>query len=124
MGGALGAIAERTRLEVRFKDGFQNELEGSLDYTVTDRWNREDPNLGPALLRNGLLPQPHRAIRAGDQFVLKLLEELLHPVCLYGLKGHPVNAGGAVVRFGHSISFAECFQLADMDVQAPETPGR
>ena len=37
MGGALGAIAVRTRLEVRFKDGFQDALEGSLDHTVTDR---------------------------------------------------------------------------------------
>ena len=42
MGRALWAIAVRPRLEVRFKDGFQDELEGSLDHTVTDRRNRED----------------------------------------------------------------------------------
>ena len=59
MGRALWAIAVRTRLEVRFKDGFQDELESSLDHTVMDRWNREDTNLGPALLRDCLLPQPH-----------------------------------------------------------------
>src|SRR5215468_5291391 len=123
MGRALGAIAVRTRLEVRFKDGFQDQLEGSLDHTVTDRRNREDTNLGPALLRDGLVPQPHGAIRAGDQCVLELLEEYLDSIGLERLKRHPINPWSAVVLFGQSISFAERVQLADMDVQAAETPG-
>src|SRR5215475_9568249 len=75
MGGALGAIAERTRLEVRFKDGFQDELKGFLDHTVTDRWNRQHADPLPSFLGNRLVPQPHGAIRAGGQFVPYLLQE-------------------------------------------------
>lgn len=37
MGSALWAIAVCTRLEVRCKDGLQDERAGSLDHTVTDR---------------------------------------------------------------------------------------
>src|SRR5215813_2499096 len=121
---ALRAIAVCPRLAIRFKDRFQNELAGSLDHTVTDRRHREATHLGPALLRDGLVPQPHGAIRAGDQFVLEWLEEYLDPLGLDGLKRHPINPWSAVVLFGQSICFAARVQLADMDVQAPETPGR
>ena len=57
MGGALGAIAVRTRLAVRFNDGFQDELEGSLDPTVTivgidSTRTPFPPSLGIAWCRN------------------------------------------------------------------------
>src|SRR5262249_16134101 len=109
---------------IRFEDGFQNELEGSLDDTVTDGGNREDPDTFPVCLRNRLMPQPHGTIRAGDQCVLELLEEYLDPLGLDGCKRHPINPWSTVIVFGQSIGFTERVQLADMDVQAPETPGR
>src|SRR4029450_2921942 len=124
MGRAFWAIAVPTRLEVRFKDGFQDELEGSLDHTVTDGRNREEAGTCAAFLRNRLVPQPHGVIRAGDQCVLEWLEEGLDPVCLTGLKRHPSTPWSTVVFFGQSVGFAERVQLADMDVPAPETPGR
>ena len=59
-----------------------------------------------------------------DQFVPELREERLDPVRLDCLKRYPVNARGTVVGFGKRIRGAERFQLADVDVQAPEAPGR
>jgi hypothetical protein len=56
MGGALGAIAVRTRLEVRFKEGFQDPLAGSLDHTVTDRRNRQHTDAFATFLGNRLVP--------------------------------------------------------------------
>src|SRR4029453_10419907 len=73
MGRAFWAIAVRTRLEVRFKDGLQDELEGSLNHTITDGRDREDAGTSAALLRDRLLPQPHGAIRACGQFMPYLL---------------------------------------------------
>src|SRR5262249_49786737 len=58
------------------------------------------------------------------QCVLKLLEEGLDPVCLDSRKRHPITTRSSVVFFGQSVGFAERVQLADMDVQAPETPRR
>src|SRR2546430_9014667 len=88
MGGALGAIAVRTRLEVRSKDGFQHELEGSLDHTVTDRRNRQHADTFPTVLGNRLVPQPHGAIRAGDQFVSYLLQKPVEPAGLNRSEEH------------------------------------
>jgi hypothetical protein len=39
-------------------------------------------------------------------------------------KRHPINSRGSVVLFGYFVCFAQCFHLADVDVQSPETPGR
>ena len=38
--------------------------------------------------------------------------------------GHPVYAGGTIIRFSQRIRLAQCFRFADVDVQTPETPGR
>src|SRR5262245_7985692 len=124
MGGALGAIAERTRLEVRFKDGFQDELTGSLDHTVTDRRNRQHADPLPTFFGNRLVPQPHGAIRAGGQFMPYLLQKPVEPAGLDGFKRHAVDTWCAVVGLGQVIGFLEGFPFADVDIQAPETPGR
>src|SRR5215510_9912028 len=116
MSGALWAIAVRTRLEVRFKDGFQDELEGSLDHTVTDRRNRQHTDPLPSFLGNRLVPQPHGAIRAGGQFVPYLLQKPVEPTSLDSLKGHSVNTRRAIVGLGQLIGFLEGFQFADVDI--------
>ena len=46
------SVSIRLRLEIGFEDRFQNELECSLDHAITDRWNREDADLGAPVLRN------------------------------------------------------------------------
>jgi hypothetical protein len=56
MGGALGALAVRPRLEVRCKEGFQDQREGSLDHTVTDRRHRPPTDPFPPFLGNRLVP--------------------------------------------------------------------
>ena len=59
-----------------------------------------------------------------DQFVPDLLEEGLDAVRLDGLERDPVDTRGPVVLLGQRVGFVEGLHLADVDVQAPETPGR
>src|SRR5262249_31295584 len=47
-----------------------------------------------------------------------------HPAGLDVLKRYPVNPWGTVVGLGHPIGFPEGLHFADMDIQAPEPPGR
>src|SRR5215510_4804324 len=124
VGRAFWAIAVRTRLEVRFKDRLQDELEGSLNHTITDGRDREEAATFAALLRDRLVPQPHGAIRAGDQFVPYLLQKRVEPASLNGFKGDAVNARRAVIGLCQLIGFMQDFRFADMHIQAPETPGR
>ena len=46
------------RLEIRFKDRLQDELERSLDHAVTDGRNRKDADLVAPVFRNLFLPYP------------------------------------------------------------------
>src|SRR5262249_53515147 len=76
------------------------------------------------LLRDRLLPSPEGLIRPLARFVPDLLEEEAHPARLDGLERDPVDAGSPVVLLGQRVGFGERLPLADVDVQAPETPGR
>src|SRR5215813_14482238 len=111
MGRAFWAIAVRTRLEVRFKDRLQDELEGSLNHTITDGRDREEAATFAALLRDRLVPQPHGAIRAGDQFVPYLLQKRVEPAGLNGFKGHAVNSRRAVIGLGQLVFFLQYFRV-------------
>src|SRR5215475_4408722 len=53
-----------------------------------------------------------------------LLQKHVEPADLDGFKGHTVNSRRAVVGLGQLIGFLEGFQFTDVDIQAPETPGR
>src|SRR5712691_3966366 len=120
----LWAIAKRARLEVRLEDGFQNELEGSLDHAVSNGRNREHPYFRAPVLRNSMPSIPQWTIPAVDQFVPKLREESVHTRPFDGLERHPVDTRGPVVGFCQRVRGAERFQFADVNVQAPEAPRR
>src|SRR5712692_7228573 len=90
----LWTIAKRARLEVRFEDGFQNELEGSLDHAVSNGRNREHPYFRAPVLRNGMPAVPQWTIPEGDQVVPELREEVVHPSVFDGLERHPVDTRG------------------------------
>lgn len=66
--------------------------------------------LAPPLPRHELVPQ--------------LLEEPLHARPLDGLERLPVDTRGTVVGLGERIRRAKRLQLTNVDVQAPEAPGR
>src|SRR5947208_250996 len=123
MSGLLRAIAERPVLEVGLEDGLQDELQRTLDHAVADRRDRQDADLAPVLW-DRLLPVPQGPICAPDQFVPDLLEEEVHSARLDGLERDPVDTRGPVVLLGHRVGFVERLPLTDVDVQAPETPGR
>jgi hypothetical protein len=78
MGAALRAVSVGSGLEVSLEDGFQDELERTLDDAVSDRGDPQDTDLAVAL-RDLFAPVPQRPIRAGDQFVSDLLEIGLQP---------------------------------------------
>jgi hypothetical protein len=110
-------------LEVGLEDGFQDELESPLDHAIPYGGDSQDADLAPVF---GYLlpPVPQRTIPVCSQFVLDLLEERLHAAGLDGLEGDSVNARSPVVLLGQQVSFVKGFPLADVDVQAPEAPGR
>src|SRR5208282_2736384 len=123
MGCPLWTVSKRPRLEVRLEDWFQYQLERALHHSVADRRNRKDADLAP-ILRYFLSPGRQRHIAALDQFVRNLPEERLYALRFDGLEGHPVTSRSAIVLFGQRIRLAQCVQLADVDIESPEPPGR
>src|SRR5262249_11479830 len=123
MGCPPRPVAKRPRLEVSLKDRFQDELERPLDHAVADSRDAQDADLAVAF---GYLlpPVPHRTIPAVRQFVPELPQELPHATCFDGLEGDPVDARGPVVLLGQEVRLVKGLLLADVDVQAPEAPGR
>src|SRR5208283_3375110 len=90
------------------------------------RWacgNRKDADLA-AILRDFLLPCRERHIGAPDQFIRDLLEENLYALRFDGLEGHPVTSRSAIVLLGQRVRLAQRVQLADVDIESPEPPGR
>src|SRR5450759_5246834 len=96
------SVSERPRLEVRFEDRFQYELERTLRHPVADRRNRQDADFAP-VLRDFLSPGRQRRIRAPDQFARDPPEESLYALRFDGLEGHPVTSRSPVVLFGQRI---------------------
>jgi len=118
------AIAIRARLNIRLKNGLEDQLQGSLHHTVAESRNPEDADLCPAVLWYVLPSHPPGLIRACDQFVPSLLKKRLYPTGLAILQRYPVKPWGAVVGLGHSRGLSKGLHCADLDVQAPEPPGR
>jgi hypothetical protein len=85
------AIAIRALLNIRFKNGRKDQLQGSLHHTVAYGWHPEDADLRPTILRYCFPPHPHGLIRACDQFVPYVLKKRFHPAGLDVCKRHPVN---------------------------------
>src|SRR6516225_10569750 len=89
----LRSVSIRSRLEVRFKDRLQDELECSLDHTITDGRNGKNADFSAPVFRNFLFPHPHGLIRPLDQFVLNLFQKTLHSAFLNGFKLTPSMPG-------------------------------
>src|SRR6202451_1898449 len=111
----FGSASIRSRLEIRFKDRLQDELECSLNHPITDSRNRQNADLSPVLW-NLLLPCPHGPIRVINQFIPNLPQETFRSASLNGLKRDPVDSRCPVVAFRHPVSFVKRFHLADVDV--------
>src|SRR3954451_21262140 len=117
------SVAKRTRLEVSLEDGFQDELYRPLDHAVPNGRNSQNADLA-AIFGYLLSSVRHRTIPVCRQFIPQLLEKALHPTGLDGREGDPVDTRSPVVLLGQHVGFVKGFQLADVDVQAPEAPGR
>src|SRR5713101_14092 len=124
MGGALGAIAVRTRLEVRCTEGFPDALAGSRDHPGTDRRPRQHAATLPTVLGHRLVPYPPGARRAGDQGGPTRLQQLVYPAGRNGCKGDAVHTWRTVVGLGQLRGFLACVRCAARARQAPEPPGR
>src|SRR6266403_71119 len=93
----LRSVSVRPRLEVSFEDRLQDELERTLDHTVTNSGNRKNADLIAPVFRDLLFPCPHGLIRVADQFVLNLFQKTLHSAFLDGFKRDPIASWGSVV---------------------------
>src|ERR1051326_8371341 len=58
-------VSIRPRLEISFEDRLQDELQCSLNHTITNSRNRKNADLSP-VLGNFLFPCPHGPIRVSD----------------------------------------------------------
>src|SRR5262245_16699278 len=119
--GLLRPIAERTRLEIGFKDRFQDQLQCSLYHPVPDRWNGQLTN-SPAFLGYFHLPYPFGSICPFDQLLTKLFEKSLQSVRFNKLKRHPVNSRSSIIRLCQPIRFAESLSFANVNKQPPKAP--
>src|SRR5262245_55020916 len=63
---SLRSVSVRPRLEICLEDGFQNELDRSLDHTLPNGRNREDSYFRPPVLGNFVPPVPHGLISERD----------------------------------------------------------
>src|SRR5450755_1615676 len=78
-----------------------NELECPLDHAITDGRDRQDSDLGAAVLRYLFLPYRHGPIRLLDQFVLYPLEKSLRSALFDRVEGDPVDSRGPIVLLRH-----------------------
>src|SRR5215467_4554034 len=87
---ASGAVAVRIVLEVSLEDGFQHELGGSLNRTITDGWNAERTLASPILRYHH---PPHRIgpVRLRDQFLAQAYLPCFQALFLDLLKSHPIH---------------------------------
>src|SRR5712691_11179814 len=92
MSCSFRSVSVRSRLEVRFEDRLQDELERPLDHAITNRRNRKDSNL-TSVLRDFFLPCLHGPIRVCDQFTLYLFQETLYSAFFNSLKRDPSIPG-------------------------------
>ena len=117
----LWTVPKRSRLEVRLEDGFQDELQRTLDHSVANRRNGKLADFS-AGLRYSYAPHPLGKIRTGHKLLAQLLEELRAPRTLHGSERHPINSRSAVVLLGELVRSLQRLHLADVHVQSPEAP--
>src|SRR2546430_10784466 len=92
MSCSFRSVSVRSRLEVRFEDRLQDELERPLDHAVTNRRNRKNSNLVTSVLPDFFLPCPHGPIRVCDQFTLYLFQITLYSAFFNSLKRDPIDS--------------------------------
>src|SRR5438105_14430044 len=112
MSCSFRSVSIRSRLEVSFENRLQNELECPLDHAITDGRDREDPDLGSAVLRYLFLPRPHGPIRLMDQFVLNLLEKTLRSALFDGLERDPADSRCPAILLSDLVAVLDAFRFA------------
>src|SRR5450432_1739466 len=109
-------VSIRPRFEISFKDRLQNELERTLDHTITNLRYRKNAYLTSTVLRNLLLSHSHGLIRFVDQFILYLFQKTLPSAFFDGPKRNSVDSRSPVITLRHQVGLFECFHFADMNV--------
>src|SRR5579872_220913 len=102
MGSPLGPVSIRPRLEICLEDRLQDELQRSLDHTITDRGDRQNSDLAP-VLRDFLSPCPHGPIRLCYELIPYLPEEALHPALLNSFERDPIISRSPIVALRHLV---------------------
>src|SRR5260370_32908803 len=119
----LWPIAKRSRLEVRLEDRFQDQLQCSLDHSVTDRRNRQTA-CSAIRLRYSYGPYPQGRVCALLHTLASLVEKILHTFGFDGFERYSVNTWSAVVHLRQPIGFPKSLSLTYMHIQTPKAPRR
>jgi site-specific DNA recombinase len=123
VGVPLRAEAIRTRLEVRFEDGFEYQDRGGLDHAVPDGRDTERP-LAPTPLGDHHTPDGVGPVGVGPELLGQMREERGDPARLHGRDGHPVDARGAAVRAHQGPGVTQDIRPVDLVVEEVEPEGR
>ena len=94
----FGPVRKRTCVKISFKDRLQDELHRSLDNSILDGGNSEPARLAIPFryLDPPVLP---RLVCPVKKFLSNIIQKLLYPFDLDGLKTLPIDSWRSVVGF-------------------------
>ncbi|WP_456683317.1 hypothetical protein [Bradyrhizobium sp. S3.14.4] len=87
---ASGPVAVGIVLEVDLEDGFDHDLGGSLNHTITNGWNAER-TLATIRFRDHHPPHRIRSVRLRDQFRAQARQPGFQALLLDASKRHPIH---------------------------------
>jgi hypothetical protein len=117
---SLRAVAVRARLQIRFKDRLNDQLDGGLHHAVPNSRNSQR-SLPSARLRNHHPPNRFRSIRLFDQFLLYLSQPSPPPCRLNPVKRLVVHPGSASVGFCQFVCVRQNVLPQDLVVERVES---
>src|SRR5277367_3131729 len=119
---ASGPIAVGIVLEVSLEDGFDHDLGGSLNHTITNGWNAE---WTLATIRFGDHHPPHRirSVCLRDQFRAQARQPCFQALLLDASKRHPIHTRCTRIDAGEPIGVDQDVLAADLVVEQIEAEG-
>src|SRR5277367_1687231 len=119
---ASGPIAVGIVLEVSLEDGFDHDLGGSLNHTITNGWNAERTL---ATIRFGDHHPPHRirSICLQDQFRAQARQPCFQTLLLDASKSHPIHTRCTRIGAGEPICVDQDVLATDLVVEQIEAEG-
>src|ERR1700686_3256178 len=119
---ASGPVAVGIVLEVSLEDGFDHDLGGGLNHTITNGRNAGRP---PPTIPFGDHPPPHRirSVRLRDQFRAQARQPCFQALLLDASKRHPIHTRRTRINAGEPIGVDQDVLATDLVVEQIEAEG-